>query len=147
LTARIAEDSDLEMVLSEVQALRLSHKADVVVDLLPVVVPALLNAAPYDPSAGVSSKQYTRALKQMLKQWGRLIEVFLRGKQDQLSLLGTVFDWVCGEEGQQQQAQRVGPDKKARMEQVGYIVQFLYEFDVVEPEVSEQPHAHKSYRL
>jgi NDP-sugar pyrophosphorylase family protein len=143
LKTRMAENCALETILFEMKSLRLSHNADIVVDLLPAVVPALLGSAPYDPEAA-ASKEYTKALKKVLKQWGGLIEAFLRDTQDQLALLGTVFDWVCdGDDDEPPPSAAAGaaggggPDKAARIQQVGYIIQFLYEFDVVEPEVSQ----------
>jgi G3E family GTPase len=148
-TARMAEDEDcdLQKILAEMKSLTLLHNADIVVDLLPVAVPALLNAAPYDV-AGVA-KDYSKALKKLLKQWGELVKAFLRNTQDQLALLGMVFEWVCDECPQNEGRRQAGgggggagsstPDKEARLQQVGYIVQFLYEFDVVESEVSAQP--------
>jgi hypothetical protein len=60
--------------------------------------------------------------------------------QDQLAVLGTVFDWVCNEPAgpASSSASGGGPDKKARLLQAGFIVQFLYEFDVVESQVRKQ---------
>jgi NDP-sugar pyrophosphorylase family protein len=149
LKTRMAENCALETILFEMKSLRLSHNADIVVDLLPAVVPALLGSAPYDPEAA-ASKEYTKALKKVLKQWGGLIEAFLRDTQDQLALLGTVFDWVCdGDDDELPPSAAAGgggPDKAARIQQVGYIIQFLYEFDVVEPEVSQPASAMYSYK-
>ena len=143
VTARIAEGCDLEVIIAEMKALVLPHNAhhnlvdDDITELLPAVVPAILHTAPYEESAAEPSKQYTAALKQVLKQWGGLISAFLKDVQDQLSLLGVVFDWVCGENGEEEQDHSAGLDKKVRMQQVGHIVQCLHEFDVVEAEVSK----------
>eukprot|EP01050_Picozoa_sp_SAG11_P005017 SAG11_NODE_337_length_10541_cov_14.862574_6_plen_746_part_00 len=138
-----------EMIRSKVKSLMLVHNADIIVDLLPAAVPALLDAAPY--GVGGAPKEYSKALKQVLRQWGGLVAAFLRDTQDQLSLIGTVFDWVCNEPGarQHQRRRQAGdgggngggsrPNKEARLQQIRYIVQFLYEFHVVETEVSVQP--------
>lgn len=67
---------DLETAISEMKSLVASHNADIIFDVLPALVPMLLSAAPYD--AGVESKEYSKALRLMLKQWGGLIEAFVR---------------------------------------------------------------------
>jgi hypothetical protein len=63
--------------------------------------------------------------------------------QDQLAVLRTVFDWVCNEPAgpASSSASGGGPDKKARLLQAGFIVQFLYEFDVVESQVRTKQQA------
>ena len=65
--------------------------------------------------------------------------------QDQLAVLGTVSDWVCNEPAgpasSSSESGGGGPDKKARLLQAGFIVQFLYEFDVVESQVRNKQQA------
>jgi NDP-sugar pyrophosphorylase family protein len=126
LTARMSEECSLDTILFEMKSLRLSHNADIVVDLLPAVVPPILHAAPYEPT--FSAKDFAKSLSKVLKQWGGLIKAFLRDGQDQLALLGTVFDWVTAVAEQQL-------SKAVRMQQVGYIIQFLYQLDIVEQDV------------
>ena len=67
---------DLETAISEMTSLVASHNADIIFDVLPALVPMLLSAAPYD--AGVESKEYSKGLRLTLKQWGGLIEAFVR---------------------------------------------------------------------
>ena len=53
-----------------------------------------------------------------------MLSAFVRGSQDQLAILGTAFDWACDEEGE-------GALKEVRMPQIGYVLQFLYQQNVV----------------
>lgn len=136
LTARIAEGCSLDTILFEMKSLRLSHNADIVVDLLPAVLPTILYAAPHEPT--FKAKDFAKALSKTLKQWGGLVKAFLRDSQDQLALLGTVFDWATSVAEQEQEQRQLS--KAVRMEQVGYIIQFLYQLDIVEQDVSAFRH-------
>ena len=127
LRARMAEDAHVDTLLVEMKSLRLSHNADIVVDLIPAALPEILNAA----TVSGESKVYTKALNTVIKRWGGVLSAFVRDSQDQLAILGTVFDWVCDEEGD-------GALMEVRMPQIGYILQFLYQYDIVgEEPISE----------
>jgi G3E family GTPase len=119
IAARIAEGAAVDMVVADMNSLRVSHDADVVVDLIPAVVPVLLDAA--TPSD--SEKEYTKALSEVIKRWSGVLTACLRDEQDQLALLGTVFEWLTSKEDER------------RLQQARFTLMVLYQADIVEEDV------------